>query len=250
MFWSWDTWVILGDRWKQKMKTTCIPPAQSEMGVLEGTPRERGFVYFMVKNMEGALRLLLACACLGSDTVKGCCSVAKSCLTLQSDGLQHARLPCPSLPFRVWSNSCPLSRWSSDHLMLCHPLLLLHSVFPRIRVFSNESVLHIRRPKYWNFRISPCSEYSGLISFRIIWFDLLPIQGTRKSLLQHHSSKASIIWRSAFYMVQLSHPDITTGKTIALARWTFVSKITSLRFNMLSSFAISFLSRIKRLLIA
>ena len=178
MFWSWDAW----DRWKQKMKTTCIPPTQLEMGVLEGMPRERGFVYFMVKNMEGTLRLPLTFAYLGSDTVQ-CCSVAKSCLTLQPDGLQHAKLPCPSLPFRIWSNSCPLSRRSSDHLLLCHPLLLLHSAFPRIRVFSNESVLHIRRPKYWNFRISPCNEYSGLISFRINWCDLLAVQGTRKSLL-------------------------------------------------------------------
>ena len=112
----------------------------------------------------------------------------------------------------------------SNHLMLCHPLLLLPSIFPRIRVFSSESVLHI----------SPSSEYSGLISFRIDWFDLLVIQGTLKSLLQHHSSKASILRQSGLFMVQLSHPYMTTGKTIALIRWTFVGKVMSLLFNMLS----------------
>ena len=118
----------------------------------------------------------------------------------------------------------------SNHLILCHPFLLLPSIFPRIRVFFNESVLHIKWPKYWNcsFSITPSNEYSGFISFRIDWLDLLVVQGTLKSLLQHHSSKASILWHSAFFMVQLSHPYMTTGKTIALTKWTFVSKVISL----------------------
>ena len=122
----------------------------------------------------------------------------------------------------------------SNHLILCRPLLLLPSIFPSIRVFSNESVLHIRWPQYWSFsfNISPSNEYSGLISFRMAWLDLLAVQGTLKSLLQHHSSKASILWRSAFFIVQLSHPYMTTGKTITLTRWTFVSKVMSLLFNM------------------
>ena len=118
----------------------------------------------------------------------------------------------------------------SDHLVLCHPLLLPPSVFSSIRVFSNESILQIRWPKYWRFSISPSNEYSGLISFRMDWLDLLAVQGTFKSLLQHHSSKASILQHSAFFMVQLSHPYMTTGKTIALTRWTFVSKVISLAF--------------------
>ena len=122
----------------------------------------------------------------------------------------------------------------SNHLMLCHPLLFPPSIFPSIRVFSNESVLHIRWPKYWSFSISPSNEYSGLISFTMEWLDLLAVQGTLKSLLQHHSSKASIFWHSGFFTVQLSHPLMTTGKTIALTRWTFVGKVTSLLFNMLS----------------
>ena len=129
----------------------------------------------------------------------------------------------------------------SNHLILCCPLLLLPSNFPNIRVFSNESAVHIRWPKYWNFSISPSNEYSGLISFRINWFDLLEVQGSLKSLLQHHSSKASILQHSAFFMVQLSHPYMTTGKTIALTRWTFVCKVMSLLFNMLSRFVIAFL---------
>ena len=133
----------------------------------------------------------------------------------------------------------------SNHLILCHPLLLLPSIFSSSRVFSNESVLHIRWPKYWSFslRISPSYEYSGLISFKIDWFDLLAVQGTLKSLLQHHSSKASILWCSAFFMVQLSHPYMTNGKTLALTGWTFVVKVMSLLFNMLSRFVIAFLPR-------
>ena len=131
----------------------------------------------------------------------------------------------------------------SNHLILCHPLLLLPSIFPSIRVFSNESVLHIRRPKYWSFRfsINPSNEYSGLISFRVDWLDLLAVQGTLKSILQHQSSKASILWHSAFFIVQLSHPYMMTGKTMALTRWTFVGKVMSLLFNMLSRLVIAFL---------
>ena len=123
---------------------------------------------------------------------------------------------------------------SSNHLILCRPLLLMPSIFPSIRVFSNESVLCIKWPKYWSFSfsISPSSEYSGLISFRMDWLHLLAVQGTLKSLLQHHSSKALILLRSAFFIVQLSHPYMTTGKTIALTRWTFVGRVMSLLFNI------------------
>ena len=140
----------------------------------------------------------------------------------------------------------------SNHLILCHPLLLPPSIFPSIRVFSNESALHMRWPEYWSFsfNISPSNEYTGLISFRIDWLDLLAVQGTLKSLLQHHSSKGSILWHSAFFIVQLSHPYMTTGKTIALTRWTFVGKVMSLLFNMLSRLVINFLLRSKRLLIS
>ena len=137
----------------------------------------------------------------------------------------------------------------SNHLTLCRPLLLLPSIHPSIRVFSSESVLHISWPKHWSFSfsISPSNEYSGLISFRMDWLDLLAVQGTLKSLLQHHSSKASILGRSAFITVQLSHPYMTTGKTIALTRQTFVGKVMSLLFNMLSSLVIAFLPRSKHL---
>ena len=133
----------------------------------------------------------------------------------------------------------------SNHLILCHPLLLLPSVFPSIRVFSNESVLCIRWPEYWSYSISisPSNVYSGLISFRMDSLDLLTVQGTLESLLQYHSSKASILRHSAFFMVQFSHPYMTTGKTIALTRQTFVSKVMSLLFNMLSRFVIAFLPR-------
>ena len=132
-----------------------------------------------------------------------------------------------------------------NHLILCHPLLLLPSIFPSIRVFSNESILHTRWPKYWSFSfdISPSNEYSGMISFRINRLDLLAVQGTLKSLLQHHSSKASILWCSALFMVQLSHPYMTTGKTIALTSQTFVGKVMSLLLNMLSRLFITFLPR-------
>ena len=133
----------------------------------------------------------------------------------------------------------------SNHLILYCPLLLLPSTFPSIRVFANQSVLHIRWPKYWSFSISPSNEYSGLISFKIDWFDLLAVQGTLKSLLQHHSSKASTLQCSAFFIVQLSHPYMTTGKTTALTRWTFVGKLMSLLFNMLSRLVIAFLPKSK-----
>ena len=140
----------------------------------------------------------------------------------------------------------------SNHLILCHPLLLPPSVVPSIRVFSNESALCIRWPKYWSFRfsISPSNEYSGLISFRMDWLDLLAVQGTLKSLLQHHNSKASILFHSAFFIVQLSHPYMTTRKTIALTRWTFVGKVMSLLLIMFSRLVITFLPRSKRLLIS
>ena len=140
----------------------------------------------------------------------------------------------------------------SNHLILCHPLLLLPSIFPSIRVFSNESALHIRWPKYWSFsfNISPSNEYSELISFRMDWLDLLAVQGTLKSLLQHHSSKAAILWHSAFFTVQLSHPYMTTGKTTALTRRTFVGKVMFLLFYMLSRLVTTFLPRSKCLLIS
>ena len=140
----------------------------------------------------------------------------------------------------------------SNHLILCCRLFLLPSVFPSIRVFSSKSVLHIRWPKYWSFSfsISPSNEYSGLISFRIHWVYLLTVQGTLKSLLQHHTGKASILRRSSFFMVQLSHPFMTTGKVIVLTRWTFVGKVMSLLFTMLSRLVIAFLARSKCLLIS
>ena len=140
----------------------------------------------------------------------------------------------------------------SSHLIFCHPLLLLPPIPPSIRVFSNESTLRMRWPKYWSFsfRISPSDEHPGLSSFRMDWLDLLAVQGTLKSLLQHHSSKALILWCSAFFTVQLSHPYMTTGKTIALTTWTFVGKVMSLLFNMLSRLVITFLPRSKRLLIS
>ena len=174
------------------------------------------------------------------------------CDSLWPHGLQHARPPCPSPAPGVYPNSCPLSRW-------CHPTISSSVVpfssclqsFPA-SVFSNESALRLRWPKYWSFslNISPSSKYSGLISFRIDWLDLLAVQGTLKSLLQHHNSKAPILRCSVFFIVQLSHPYMTTGKTIALTRWTFVGKVMSLLFSMLSRLVIAFLPRSKRLLIS
>ena len=166
--------------------------------------------------------------------------------SLRLHELQHW-LPCPSLSPRVCSNSCPLrSVILSNHLILCHPLLL-PSIFSSIRVFSNELALRIRWPKYWSFSfsISPSNKYSEQISFRIDWFDFPAVEGTLKSLLQHHNSKASILWCSAFFMVQLSHPYMTTGKTIALTIRTSVSKLMSLLFNMLYRFVKVFFPRNK-----
>ena len=172
--------------------------------------------------------------------------------SLQNYGLQHARIPCPSSTPRACSNSCPLSWWwlPSNRLILCHTLLL-PSIFPSIRVFSNESALHIRWPDYWSFsfNISPSNKHPGLISFKMAWLGLFAVQGTLKSLLQHHSSKASILRHSAFFTAQLSHPYMT-GKTTALTRWTFVGKVMSLLLNMLSRLVISFLPRSKHLLIS
>ena len=170
--------------------------------------------------------------------------------SLRPHGLQHARLPCSSPSPRACSNSTSIeSVLPSSHLILCRPLLLLPSVFPSIRGFPSELAFHIRWPKCWSFSLnmSPSNEYSGLNSFRMDWLDLPAVQGTLKSLLQHHSSKASILGRSAFFTVQLSHPHMTTGKTIALMRWTFVGKLVSLLFNMLSRLVITFLPRSKHL---
>ena len=162
-------------------------------------------------------------------------SVAQSCLTLRNPmDCSIAGLP---VHYQLLEFTQTHVHWVGDatnRLILCRSFLLLPSIFPSIRVFSNESVLHIRRPKYWSFSfsISPLNEYSGLISFRMYWLDLLAVQGTLKSLLQHHSSKASILWHSAFFIVQLSHPYMTTGKIIPLTRWTFVGKkVESLLFN-------------------
>ena len=162
--------------------------------------------------------------------------------SLQPCGLQHV--------FVSWRL---LKYMSSElvklpyHFTLCHPFLCLPSIFPSIRVFSNELALCITWPNYWSFSFSPSNEYSGLISFRIDWFDLLAVQGALKSLLQHHSLKASVLWHSAFFMVQLSHLYMTAGKTIALTIWTFVGKVMSLLFNTLSRFVTAFLSRNKHL---
>ena len=146
--------------------------------------------------------------------------------SLRLHGLQQARLSCPSPTPRAYSNSCSSSQWCYPTILSCHPLLLLPSIFPSIRVFSSESFLHIKWPKYWcfSFSISPSNEYSRLISFRMDFLDLLSVQGTFKSLLQYHSSKASILWHSAFFIIQLSHPCMTTGNIIALTRQTFVNK--------------------------
>ena len=186
-------------------------------------------------------------------------SVVRSCLTL-CDPMDCSTPGFPSLTsHHTITNSWSLLKLLSiesvmpsnhlilrhPHLILCRPLLLLPSMFPSIRVFSHESVLRIRWPKYWSFSfsISPSKEYSGLIYFKMDWLDLLAVQGTLKCLLQHYSSKASILRHSAFFMVQLSHPYITTGKTIALTRWTFVGEIMSLLFNMLSTLVIILLPR-------
>ena len=161
-------------------------------------------------------------------TVGCCCSVSKLCPTFcDFHGLQHTKLPCPSPCSAACSNSCPLL---SNHLILCHPLLL-RSTFPNIRVISSESAVCIRWPKYQRFSISPSNEYFGLISFRIDWSGLLAVQGTLKSFLWHHNLKASILLCSAFFMVQLSHSYMITGKTIALTIWTFAGEAVSVLFN-------------------
>ena len=169
-------------------------------------------------------------------------SVTQSCLTLVTPwtAARQASLSITNSQSLLKLMSIE-SVMPSNHLILCHPLLLLPSIVPSIRVFSNESVRHIRWPKYWSFSfsISHSSEYSGLISFRMDWLDLLAVQGTLKSLLQHHSSKASVLQCSAFFVVQLSHPYMTTGKTIALTRLTFIGKVMSLLFNILSSLVIT-----------
>ena len=172
--------------------------------------------------------------------------------SLQPHGLQHARPPYPSVTPEVYLNSCPLSqRCHSTISSSVVPFSQLQS-FPASGTFANESIFHIRWPKDWSFSfsISPSNEYSGLIFFRMDWLDLLAVQGTLKSLLQHHSSKASTLQRSAFFMVQLSHPYMTTGKTIVLTRHTFVGKVMSPLFNMLSKLVITFLPRSKHLLIS
>ena len=184
------------------------------------------------------------------SSVQFSCSVVFK--SLQPHELQHARPPCPSPTPGVYSNSCPSSCWChSSQLILCRPLLL-PPIPPNIRVFSNESTLCMKWPKYWSFSfsISPSYEHPGLITFRMDWLDLLAVQGTLKSLLQHHSSKASILHCSAFFTIQLSHPYMTTGKTIALTRQTFVGKVMSLLFKMLSRLVITFLPRSKCLLIS
>ena len=167
--------------------------------------------------------------------------------SLQPHGLQHARLLCSSPSPRVFKFMSIESVMPSNHLILCHPLILLPSIFPSIRVFSSELVIPIMWPKYWSFSfsISPSNEYLGLISFRNDWYDLLAVQGTLKSLLQHHNLKASILQCSTFLIVQLSHLNTTTGKTIDLTIRTFVSKVISLVFSMLSRFVIAFLPRSK-----
>ena len=177
-----------------------------------------------------------------------CCSVTQSFLTLCNPWTAVCQA---SLSFTIsWSLLKLMSiefMMPSNHLILCHPLFL-PSIFPSVRVFSNESVFRIRWTRYWSFSISPSNEYSGLISFRIDWLDHLAVQGTLKSLLQHHSSKASILRHSAFFMVQLSHPYMTTGQT--LTRWTLVGKVMSLLFNMWSRFVVAFIPRSKCLLIS
>ena len=169
---------------------------------------------------------------MSSISCKCCCSLAQSCPTL-CEPMDCSTSSFPVLHYlpKFAQTHVHLGDDGYNHLILYHPLLLLPSVFPSIRVFSNESALHIRWPKHWCFSISPSKEQSRLISFRIDWFDLLAVQGTFKSYLQNHISKASILWCSAFFMVQLSHPCVTTGKTIALTIWTFVSKVMSLLFN-------------------
>jgi len=190
--------------------------------------------------------------CITPGTNAQFSSVAQSCPTL-CDPMNHSTAGLP-VYLQLPESTQTHVHWVGDTIQpsnLCCPLLLLPSIFPSIRVFSNESALHIRWPKYWSFsfNISPSNEHPGLICFRMDWLDLLAVQGTLKSLLQHYSSKPSILWPSAFFIVQLSHPYTTTGKTIALTRRTLVDKVMSLLLNMLSRLVITFLPRTKRLLI-
>ena len=186
------------------------------------------------------------------DTFTCCCLIAKS---VQLFATMWTATGQASLSFNISWSLCKLmsieSVMPSNHLIFCNPLLLLPSIFPNIRIFANGLALQIRWPKYWSFSFSirPSNEYSGLISFGMDWFDLLAVQGILKSLLQHHNLKALILWRSAFFMVQLSHPYMTTGKTISLTLQIFVGKVMSLFFNMLSRFGIAFFPRSRHLLI-
>ena len=185
-----------------------------------------------------------------------CLSVQFSCSVMSNSAIPWTTACQASMSIanslRLFKFTSIESVMPSNHLILCHPLLLLPSIFPSIWVFSNKLVFHIRWPKLWSFSfsISPSSEFSGLISFKMDWLDLLAVQGTLKSLLQHHSSKASILQHSALFILQLSNSYMTTGKTIALTRWTFVGKVMSLLFNILSRLVITFLPRSKRLLIS
>ena len=232
--------------------TDCSLPGSSIHGIFPG--KNTGVSYhFFFQEIIPTQGLNPGSPALRTDALPSEPSVQFSHSVL-SDSLwpresQHARPPCPSPTLGDCSNSCPSSWWC--HLILCHPLLLMPSIFPSIRVFSNESALHIRWPRYWcfSFSFSPSNEHPRLISFRMDCVDLLAVQGTLKSLLQHHSSKSSILQCSAFIMVQLSHSYMTTGETIALTRWPFVDKVMSLLFNMLSRLIITFLPRSKHLLI-
>ena len=186
---------------------------------------------------------LQLCPTLLSSVQFCCCSAVSD--SLRPHGMQHARPPCPSPTPRAYSDLCPSSQWCHLTISSCVVSFSCLQSFPASRVFSNESVLSIRWPKYWSFsfNISPSNEYPGLISFRMDWLDLLAVQGTLKSLLQHHSSKASILQCSACFIVQLSNPYMTPGENIALTRRTFVGKVASLLFNVLSRLVIAFLPR-------
>ena len=212
-------------------------------------------VFVQNKAMQNSLYLYMQIMCLYMQIMITSVHFHFSGLSnsLRLHGPQHTRPPCPSPTPGAWLKLMSIeSVMPSNHLIFGCPLLLPPTIFPSIRVFSNESALCIRWPKYWSFSfsISPSNEYSGLVSFRMDWLDLLAVQGTLKSLLQHHSSNASILQRSAFFTVQLAHPYMITGKTIALTRRTFVGKVISLLFNMLSRLVITFLPRSKHLLIS
>ena len=207
----------------------------------------RSYMVFGVRALSpGALKGLRACDSQFSSVTQSCPN------SLWPHGMQHAGFPVHHQLLELIKLVSIESVMPSNHLIFCRPLLLLPSIFPSIRVFSSESVLCIRWPKYWSFsfNISPSNEYLGLISFRMDWLDLLAVQGTLKSLFQYHNSKSSILQHSAFFIVQLSHPYMTTGKTITLTRWTFVGKVMSLLFNMLSRLVIALLPRSKRPLIS